>query len=158
MKIFAGAAALAFAVFLTAAPPSWGQGRGTGIGIMIGEPTGLSFKKFIGPRTAIDAGLAWSLAHDNNLHIHVDYLLHDFRLLKREFQVTEGELPLYYGIGGRLRVNGDSHFGIRFVIGTAYMFETAPIDVFLEVAPVMDLIPSTELTADVGVGFRYWFK
>ena len=146
------------AVLLTSAPLAWGQGHGSGLGIIIGEPTGLSFKKFISPRSAIDAGVAWSLSHDNDLHIQVDYLLHDFRLLKREFGITEGQLPVYYGIGGRLRVNGDSHFGVRFVIGTSYMFETAPIDVFIEAAPIMDLIPGTELTANAGIGFRYWFR
>jgi hypothetical protein len=145
-------------VLLTSSSFAWGQGRGTGLGIVLGEPTGLSFKKFIGPRAAIDAGLAWSLAHDNNFHVHMDYLLHDFRLLKNEFQVTEGQLPLYYGIGGILRVDDDSHFGVRFVIGTAYMFESAPVDLFFEVAPIMDLIPRTELTANAGIGFRYWFR
>jgi len=33
--------------------------EGTGIGFMVGEPTGLSLKTWTGGNNAIDAGLAW---------------------------------------------------------------------------------------------------
>jgi hypothetical protein len=39
----------------------------------------------------------------------------------------------------------------------AYTFRDAPVDVFGEVAPVIDVSPSTEGDFTAGVGARYWF-
>jgi hypothetical protein len=134
---------------------SFGQDRGFGLGIMIGEPTGLNGKGWLTNRTAIDAGLAWSFVHKTSLHIHVDYLMHSFNV----FPQAE-RLPLYYGIGGRIRTNEDhnTQLGLRMVGGIEYMFATAPIDIFFEIAPILDLTPKTELNMNAGIGARFYFK
>lgn len=134
------------------------QTSGTGIGIIAGEPTGLSFKHWLGHDTAIDGAAAWSFSGDPDLHIHVDWLHHNWNVLRDETDITEGELPLYLGIGGRLKIqDDDSRVGIRFVVGIAYTFEDSPLDVFFEIAPVMDLVPDTELNGNAGIGIRFWF-
>jgi len=48
--------------------------------------------------------------------------------------------------------------GIRFPVGVAYLFDDAPVDLFLEVAPTLDLVPGTYLDFDAGLGVRYYFK
>ena len=142
----------------SAAVPALGQTRGTGFGIIIGEPTGISAKHFLTRDTALDVGAAWSLVKDSHFHLHADYLFHNFSILAREFDVSEGELPLYYGIGGRVRFDDDARGGLRLVAGVSYHFEDAPLDVFLEIAPIMDLVPKTELDINVGFGIRFWFR
>lgn len=132
------------------------QDHGFGAGIIVGEPTGVSVKGWLSPTTAIDAGLAWSMVHETSFHVHADYLIHAFHAFE-----TEEEIPLYYGIGGRIKTgeNGeDARFGVRMVIGVDYMFRDAPIDIFLEVAPILDLTPATELQMNAGLGARFWFK
>jgi hypothetical protein len=145
------------------------QDSGFGLGIMIGAPTGISAKAWVGGDRAIGMGLAWGTRHSGYLHLHADYLFHNMDLI----QVGSGQLPLYYGPGLRLRSwgndgywhrgrfyeDGGSHvdLGVRFPVGLAYLFEGAPVDIFLEVVPTLDLVPSTSFEVDGGLGARYWF-
>ena len=78
---------------------------GIGIGVIVGEPTGLSLKKWIGDDRALDAGIAWSFSENDSLHLHADYLFHRFDLLS--CSGARGRLPVYFGIGGRLKLKED---------------------------------------------------
>jgi hypothetical protein len=129
------------------------QESGFGLGIILGEPTGISFKNWVGRRAAIDGGLAWSFGNDDSLHLHADYLVHNFDL----FKVEKGKLILYYGIGGRVKTEKKSRIGVRIPVGISYIFEKAPLDIFLELAPLLDLVPSTEFGLTCGIGIRYYF-
>ena len=131
------------------------QDHGFGAGIIIGEPTGISLKGWLSSTTAIDAGIAWSLVHETSFHIHADYLIHAFSVFE-----TKEKIPLYYGIGGRIKTanHGDARLGVRMVVGVGYMFHNAPVDLFLEMAPILDLAPATELQLNAGFGSRFWFK
>lgn len=129
------------------------QDSGFGLGIILGEPTGISFKNWIGSRTAIDGGVAWSFGNNDSLHLHADYLVHKFNL----FKVKKGKLALYYGIGGRVKTEEKSRVGIRIPVGINYIFGEAPLDIFLELAPVLDLAPSTEFGLTGSIGIRYYF-
>jgi hypothetical protein len=137
------------------------QDHGIGIGIIVGEPTGLSAKAWTGGITAFDFAAAWSFSHGSALHLHGDFLLHRFDLI----QVDPGTLPLYYGIGARLKFrdesggdNEDARFGMRIPVGLAYLFDDAPLDVFVEVVPLLDLAPDTEFTLNASIGIRYFFE
>jgi hypothetical protein len=128
------------------------QSSGFGVGIIIGEPTGISLKNWTSQRTAIDAGVAWGFGRKGALHLHADYLIHEYELIKTNY----GQLPIYYGIGGRILLSGDSRIGVRGVVGLDYMFEKVPLDIFLEIVPIFDLVPSTELGFNAGIGIRYF--
>ena len=132
----------------------YSQDRGTGLGIIIGEPTGFSFKHWTSSTTAFDAAIAWSFINEGAFHIHADYLLHSFRLI----DVPEGKLPFYYGIGGRLKTSDKTRLGVRVPLGLAYLFQTAPIDIFLEVVPILDFIPKTDFRINAALGARYYFQ
>jgi hypothetical protein len=143
------------ALFLTAAAPvARGQEKGFGLGVILGEPTGFSFKGWIDTRSAIDAGLAWSFLHETTFHVHVDYLLHTEALTKR------GDVPAYYGIGGRIKTGGigDDRIGIRIVGGLVYFVPGSPIDIFGEIVPILDFAPSTDFQVNAGIGARYYFN
>jgi len=147
---------LIFCVFVSS--HVWCQENNVALGIMLGEPTGLSAKKWLNEDMAIDGGMAWSFAEEANLHIHSDVLWHNWHVLDDAFEVDDsGRLPLYYGIGGRLKAGDDTRLGVRFVIGAAFIFEYAPFDVFFEIVPIMDLIPETKASINAAFGGRFWF-
>ena len=128
---------------------------GFGVGLIAGEPTGLSAKLWLGRNTAVDAAAAWSFSGVDALHLHADFLVHRFDLVR----VEHGALPVYYGVGGRLKIRDqDSEFGVRIPLGLAYLFESNPIDVFVEVVPLVDLAPDTDFELNASVGVRYFFR
>jgi hypothetical protein len=104
---------------------------------------------------AIDGALGWSFEGETDPHIHSDFLWHLFDV----FPVHEGRLPLYFGAGARVkfRENSSDQFGIRAPVGVSYIYKDKPVDVFVEVAPLLDFALSTRLGFMAGVGARYWF-
>lgn len=138
-------------LFLSAANA---QSKGIGLGLIVGEPTGISFKYWTGSTTAFDAALAWSFIDEGAFHIHGDYIFHNMRLIS----VPEGTLPFYYGIGARLKTSHDSRLGVRVPLGLAYLFNSAPVDIFLEIVPILDLTPKTDFSINAAIGARYFFN
>ena len=136
-----------------------------GVGIIIGEPTGLSLKKWIGNDRAIDAGIAWSFSENDSLHIHADYLLHRFDLIS--IPEVPGRLPIYFGLGGRIKLkendNGrgrnddDPLAGVRMPFGIACLFADTPVDIFAEIVPVLDIVPDTDFDLNIAIGARLFF-
>ena len=121
---------------------------------MVGEPTGLTLKYWLDESWAVDGAIAESFHRENGLQLHSDFLWHKFGL----FEVPEGRLPLYFGMGVRGKFpSGEDEFGIRFPIGVAYMFDHRPIDVFFEVAPILNVTPSVRGDFNVVLGARFWF-
>ena len=146
--------------------PIAAQDHGFGLGLVLGEPTGLSAKLWTSKVNAFDFGLGVGLGGDRisyngnydnggRVHFHMDYLWHSFNAISS----TE-RFPLYYGIGGRFNSGGnyDASFGIRGVFGIAWFPRATPIDVFLELVPVFQLTPSTGFGIDAGLGIRYFFQ
>lgn len=130
------------------------QDKDFGLGIILGEPTGISAKKWLDDKAALDGAVAWSLVTPSSFHLHADYLYHNFNL----FNVRKGKLPLYFGIGFRVRIRtGDNRLGIRIPVGICYLLEQSPLDIFLELGPVLDLTPETKLRLTSSVGIRYFF-
>jgi hypothetical protein len=37
------------------------------------------------------------------------------------------------------------------------MFARVPVDIFIELAPILDLVPETDFTVNGAVGVRYFF-
>ena len=131
--------------------------EGFGLGVIIGEPTGISIKNWLKDTTAIDAAIAWSFSDYQSFQFHADYLFHNPRVIERS-------LPVYYGIGGRLKLtnndirNNDTRLGIRFPVGITYLFQNAPFDFFVEVVPILDVLPGTDVKLNAALGGRFYFK
>ena len=133
---------------------SLGQDKGFGLGIIAGDPTGLSGKQWVSRENAIDVGLAWSFRSKGYVNIHSDYLWH----FESAISSRERFVP-YVGVGGRVGIgSGDVRLGVRVAGGLAFWPNGVPLDIFVEIAPIMDLIPSTTLTANGGVGARFFFR
>jgi hypothetical protein len=140
-----------------------------GLGLMLGAPTGLSGKYFYASDRAIDFGLGviGRYRHRDGVHLHVDHLWHPVSLVSE----PAFELPLYVGIGGRFFNWNDDRdgypdgqvLGVRVPLGIAFDFNNVPLDVFVEVAFVLDFFIDDTSNDDIGtdlngaVGVRYWF-
>jgi hypothetical protein len=133
--------------------PLHSQNHNFGLGMQLGEPTGLNAKLWTGQTNAVDFGLAWSFEGRDEMVMQVDYVWHSFDV----FPVSSGELPLYFGIGGRAILRDEPILGARIPVGITYMFETFPLDVFVEIAPILNLMPSTEFDLGGGFGARFRF-
>lgn len=137
---------------------SFSQTNSFGVGIIVGEPTGLSMKVKMSENTAIDGALGWSFVDEGSVHIHGDFLLHDYSLIS----VDEGSLPVYYGVGGRIKLRNrdrgtdDDRIGIRVPVGLAYEFSSRKVDIFLELVPILDLTPKSRFTMNAAIGVRYF--
>lgn len=149
---------IGFAVLLCGSASA--QDRKFGLGIIMGEPTGLSAKLWTGSSTAIDGALAWSFGSfgtfgsQGALYAHADYLFHNFNLIR----VEKGRLPVYYGIGASVVLANSAGVGVRIPVGLEYLFANAPFDIFLEVVPMLALVPSTSFGVNAGLGARYFFR
>jgi hypothetical protein len=152
-----GIVALLIVMALAGFSETRAQQKGFGLGVMAGEPTGISFKAWLPGSSALDAGAAWSYFDEPSFHFHVDYLWHKFNLIP----VGYGELPLYFGVGNRLKVHGyddKAEFGFRAPVGIAYIFADGQFDTFTELVPIMDVYPATGIDFNAAIGIRYFFR
>lgn len=125
-----------------------------GIGAMVGNPTGLSVKKWLRGNNAVDGGAALSLGKKSHFSVHSDYLFQNDGALV--FQDTH-PLDVYYGIGGRMKFSDEIELGVRLPVGLAHRFENDRADVFGEIAPIVDFIGRVGLEMHLAIGARYYF-
>jgi hypothetical protein len=123
-----------------------------GVGIIAGEPTGISFRLWQNKVNAFDFGIAWSI-DANILHVSVDYVTHNYGI----FKPTSGTMPFYYGIGLRILAKDNTNFGVRVPLGIVFIPKGTTLDFFFEIVPTLNLVPATNLDVDGAVGFRYYF-
>jgi hypothetical protein len=119
-------------------------------GIMIGQPTGLSL--LAADRVAI--GAAWSFF--NHFQVHGDLWL------LRE-SITDST-EWFLGLGGKSKIfidpprKGSSvSLGARVPVGIRH-FVLPPLELFGEIAPGIQLFPSTSPDIDIAIGVRYHFN
>lgn len=132
------------------------QEKDLGIGVILGDPSGLSAKYWTSDENAIDLGIGYSfMGPGSGVSIHLDYLYHLDDLIN-----SEPRFPIYYGFGLRFRFpsHEPNGFGARGVIGILYYPENLPIDLFAELAPSFRLLPNTAIDLSFGVGARYYIE
>lgn len=130
-----------------------------GLGVIVGEPTGLSLKYWLDEDRAIDAAAAWSFSGHDSFQLHADYLFHRFDIFETG-EVT-GKMPLYYGLGARVKdkdKDDDTAFGLRIPLGITYLFADAPFDLFAELVPIVNLAPDVDVDINAAIGFRFYFQ
>jgi len=142
-----------------------------GLGLELGAPTGLTGKYFLESDRALQFGLGtiYHYRDRDGLHLYVDYLVHPVSLVSH----PSFELPLYFGIGGRIwdlehyrgdRLDEDAFaLGVRVPVGITFDFNTIPLDAFVQLAFVLDFYTGDyyrDVYADLNgsIGVRYWFN
>lgn len=130
-----------------------------GLGVLLGEPTGVSAKLLMGSRNAADLGLAWAFGNEL-FAVHADYLFSFPGLVV----VKGADVPPFVGLGAYLHAVGaprdggtDVAFGVRFPVGIAHLFTSAPIEVSLELVPCLVLVPGTDFNLQGGIAVRWYF-
>jgi hypothetical protein len=117
------------------AAPAQARSGGVGLGLTVGDPTGLTVKFPLSGNTAIDAAIgADTVDRGDDGQLHVDWLIAP-AILGRGNGVT---VPLYFGIGGVLEFDGnrrnddDIDLGVRAPLGIAIELSRTPLEFFFE--------------------------
>ena len=137
--------------------------KGTlGVGIILGEPTGISGKLYLKDDQALQAALGFAF-YGGGIHVHVDYVFHPLILQDKPSFV----LPFYVGPGVRVidYRNGRDHaylaVGLRAVAGLLFDFKEVPLDAFIEVGGVLEYGfgdgHGGDIALNIGAGARYYF-
>ena len=138
---------LVFGVVMVSAQPI------LGFGIIAGQPTGLTAKLWLSPRTSLDGAIAWSFLEGGAIYAHTDFQYYSFR----RGVFGRGGFGVYAGIGARYLFARIFSLGVRVPVGLVYVFRNVPMDIFLEAAPTLELIPATEISGGGAIGMRYYF-
>ena len=151
MKSLATASVFAFGFLLSGEALAKGN---FGLGLVGEDPSGLTFKYKMSEQQALDFRFGLGFRFDNAFLVQVNYLISPFMLT----QNGDFKLPFYIGGGGTLFIFGDN-LGLtgRVPIGAAMELSAIPIDIFLEIAPQLALIPNVAVGVDGAVGVRFWF-
>jgi hypothetical protein len=131
------------------------------LGIILGEPTGISANLWQGSSASVDLAAAWSFRAKASLHLHGDYLRYPLRIVWGGPE----SLRLYYGLGLRFRVRETENpaieepglLGVRFPLGLHFGSRNHPLRLFLELSPVFNILPETSLDPNGALGIRYAF-
>ena len=139
-------------ILLFSASTVWARKPGElGLGLVVGDPTGLTVKYWMNSINAFDV----SLGFEGDFSLHGDYLWHGWKAFP---QPSSGRLAALVGVGAGVRDSGDdTHLGIRVPIGANYLLEPHPIELFVELVPVMELTPDFKGNVDGGIGVRFYF-
>ena len=155
-----------------AANNAWGRGGNFGLGIMLGDPNAITARYDMDSVRAIQGGL--SFFYSNWTMAYVDGLYKFEGAFGRNNAFFAQTTP-YIGLGGvfvfsnyaRYESRRDRYFstsdnssfafGLRVPLGMEWRPVTAPIGVFLELAPGLTILPGTFGFMQIGIGARFYF-
>jgi len=160
----------AAAALKTARAGSPETSRPFGLGIILGEPSGITGKYWMDRRTAIDTTLSFSF--DDYFLMYADYLYHFPAAFGRSSEFIS-QLNPYVGGGLELLIQtkdtgfkdrtyfrsdqGSAGLAIRIPLGIEWRPANPPLGVFAEIAPGVGVIPATYGYVQGGVGIRFYF-
>lgn len=139
-----------------------GTDKGTiGIGIIVGEPSGICARLYIRDDQAVQAAVGGAFI-GGGIQAHADYVFHPYILQTRDSFV----LATYVGPGLRMiqysngRDDSSIALGLRAVGGLLFDFKN-PLDAFVEVAGVLEYEfkdgQGGAIRLNASAGVRYYF-
>ena len=132
-----------------------------GLGVFVGEPTGLDLKLGLSARGGLDLVFGWDTFRDNRDHYaHVTYLA--------TLAVGHGSsviVPVRLGIGGAIYDDGSfdngTNLAVRAPLQIGLKFRRSPIEIYGEVALKLTFLDDHDnnetVDIDGGIGFRVYF-
>ena len=125
-----------------------------GLGIVLGQPTGISGRMDTSATTAFDAALAWRMGNSKYVIVHADHLWIKPKLVGP----SSINADLYYGVGAILSLpESDVGGALRLPVGVSRKFKDPDLELFAELAIAFLVIPDTDFDVVGGVGLRWWF-
>ena len=149
-----------------------GYSRKIGLGVALGDPTGIVGKVWVSQTNAVDFGLGfqhygWRRCDTNGLRC--DYAYREFSMnvdYLWQSNLVKGPLQLdwHIGVGGRLysfggdnRYEHDFDLGVRMPVGLDFMFHNPNfLEVFVEIAPALLILP-LYVDLEGALGVRLYF-
>ncbi|PNR91068.1 hypothetical protein HWHPT5561_00980 [Petrotoga sp. HWH.PT.55.6.1] len=120
-----------------------------GLGVKVGEPTGLYIRSYSSNTSFAGITAAWSFANDSFL---IDS---DFNALSPNLF---GDIGFSYGGGLHVGVaSSELSVGVRMPLALNFEIPSTPLLTFLELAPGFNVIPETKFNLSGGLGFGYIF-
>ena len=143
--------------FLLAVPAARAD---VGLGLFLGEPTGIDLKIGTGPRSGLDILAGYHEIYRDNYggdYAHVTYVLTP--------AVGHGRsviVPFRIGFGVALlddgrRFGDNLHVGVRAPLEIGLRFRSVPLEIYGELSALLVFQDSPFLDLDGGVGFRIYF-
>ncbi len=146
---------------------------GMGIGLQVGTPTALTFKFGAQNNANIVLGVGAGIGYRGNffgLHLHGDYLFTIASLINN----ADLHLSAYVGPGLFITLfNANAYgfgfgyyyvgnyalfgFGARVPLGVNLRFAAAPIELYLELDPMLLVFPGLDFGIGASLGFRWFF-
>jgi hypothetical protein len=144
-----------------------GRSRDLGLGVAIGSPTSLVGKYFVGGGNAIDFGFGfWTYGWGCNNRGYCEGRNFDVVTFNADYLWQEGlvagskaNLDWHIGAGGRLWVGGgDPSIAVRMPVGLDLTFRRPSfLEVFLELAPAVYIVPGLYVDIEAFLGVRFYF-
>ena len=133
----------------------WAAGGSNGLGLVFGDPSGITFQHKFSEEQFADLYFAYSW--DKEVIFIGDYKFHLPGLFQEKLPITP-----YVGIGAFFQIedkkhNDDVALGVRVPLGIDWKFPNAPVVLFGELVPAMKLISSTDAEFQAGIGGRFYF-
>jgi hypothetical protein len=153
-----------------------GHGR-FGLGVLLGQPVGISMKLFVAPNHAFQLGLGYDLVLRDAGTVTLDYVWHPIPMASTRTLV----LTWHIGLGGSLGVWPAGHDydcrdgdlvtpgiqpvcrtawvqpGVRAPLGFEVVLRDVPLELYAEFAPGVLVYPMIEFLAQGGFGVRWYF-
>jgi len=136
------------------------SGHNVGLGLMLGEPTGVDLKYWLSNANALHFGFAYSF--NDYTELMGSYLWEFPRAFGAR---AHNQFVPYVGIGGAFFFNSPDHhyysdnsaaFGARIPLGIEFLPQGAPVGITAELAPGVGLIPSTFGFFQGYIGARFY--
>lgn len=158
-RMHAAAAAAVVSILFTAnvarAERPHERGGNVGLGLVLGEPTGISAQVALGgpgQGTALNFALGLDMFDDEDLYVHLDYVF----LVANLISSQSVALPAYVGVGGFFRDKSNASLGARVPFGLQLEFLATPLHIFGEVALQLTLVDDFHTHVVGAFGFRYF--
>ena len=147
----------ALAMLVLLAMSSTARAEAIGLGLFLGEPSGLDIKVGLSAKSSIDIVIGQSSFRDNRTdYLHITYLLTPF--------VARGNsvlVPFRIGIGAAALgvVDDNAHAAVRVPLEIGFRFRRTPLEIYGEVAIKGVFVEEDFITFDVdgGIGIRFYF-
>jgi len=136
---------------------STARAEAIGLGLFLGEPSGLDIKVGLSAKSSIDIVIGQSSFRDNRTdYLHITWLLTPF--------VARGNsvlVPFRIGIGAVALgvVDDNAHAAVRVPLEIGFRFRRTPLEIYGEVAIKGVFVEEDFITFDVdgGIGVRFYF-
>jgi hypothetical protein len=143
---------LIFCLFLLTVP-LWAQEGQFNLGVMLGNPTGVSARYHTGQRTALDASFGYHFRKINHLVLTADFVGSPWT-----FRVEGDEFRIFLGAGLGLGFLSDLGLSLRLPAGITHHLEDPPLELFAELVPTIQLTgPDNGFWLDGCLGVRWCF-